>query len=278
MSASPDFPAALIRPTAGWRALDLAEFWRYHELLYFIVWRDLKMRFKQTVLGVVWVVLKPLLPAVMMTLVFGKLARVPSDGLPYAVFIFAAMIPWNYFSGATSGGTLALVGNAHLICKVYFPRLIIPVSVVLSGLVDVMISLCLLGVLMAWYGQVPPLAALWGVPLLLLLTMAIALGVGLWLGSLNVRYRDIGNAVPFLLQVWMYATPVIYPLSLVPERFRPFLLLNPMVGVTEGFRSAIFGRPWSLDALAASVAIALVLLGGGLFFFRSSERTFADTV
>lgn len=268
----------IIERSGRWRSLQLGEVWHYRELLYFLVWRDLKLRFKQTVLGAAWVVLRPVLTMVMFTAVFGKLAKIPSDGLPYPVFVFAAMLPWNFFASSLQSGATSLVANAQLITKVYFPRLVIPLGTILSGFVDIGISLVLLLGLMAFYGQVPPASALVTVPLLFALIIVVSLGISLWLGALNVKYRDVGNAIPFFVQIWMYATPVVYPLSLVPERYRWIVSLNPMTGVVEGFRSALLGRPFPLLSVGLASLLGSVLLVSGLFFFRSSERTFADTV
>jgi lipopolysaccharide transport system permease protein len=268
----------VIEASSGWRALDLSEVWLYRELLYFLVWRDLKVRFKQTVLGVAWIVLRPLLSMVIFTVVFGRFARIPSDGLPYPIFVLAAMLPWNFFASAVTSGTQSLVGNAHLISKVYFPRLVIPLAAIVSSFVEIGVSLVLLLSLMVFYGRIPPASALVTVPLLLLLVLAVSFGASLWLGSLNVKYRDVGNAIPFFVQVLMYATPIVYPLSIVPEKYRWVVALNPMTGIVEGFRSALFGRPWAAGPLAAAAALGFAGLATGLFFFRSSERTFADTV
>ncbi len=268
----------VIQPSTGWRALDLPEIWRYRGLLFFLVWRDVKVRYKQTVVGVLWVLLRPLLSVLIFTVVFGKLAKIPSDGLPYPVFVLAAMVPWTFFSTALTAGTNSLVGSAHLITKVYFPRLVIPISSVLSALVDIGVSFVLVLGLMGWYGKVPPASALITIPALFVLTFVIALGIGLWLGALNVQYRDVGNAVPFLVQIWMYATPIVYPLSLVPERWRWAAALNPVAGVAEGFRSALFGRPWDVASLALATAVGIGSLVTGVFYFRRTERTFADMV
>lgn len=267
-----------IEASKRWRPVDPGEVWRYRELLYFLVWRDVKVRYKQTLLGVAWVALRPLLTVAILSVVFGRLARMPSDGLPYPVFVLAGMVPWNFFAGAVAAGTSSLVGSANLITKVYFPRLVIPLASVLSTFVDVAIHCALVLALMVWYGVAPPPGALLTVPALFVLAFGISVGTGLWLGALNVAYRDVGNAVPFLVQVWMYATPVVYPLSLVPERWRWLARLNPMTGVTEGFRSALFGRAWDLPSLALAAGLSSVLVFSGLFYFRSAERTFADTV
>ncbi len=258
--------------------IDLREVWRYRDLLYFFVWRDVKVRYKQTLAGVLWVLIRPILSVVIFTVVFGKLVKVPSDGLPYPVFVLAAMVPWTFFTSAIATGTNSLVGSADLLTKVYFPRVIIPIVSVLSALVDIAISFVLVIALMAWYGKAPPLSAVVTLPVLFLLTFAVALAGSLWLGALNVRWRDVGNAVPFLLQVWMYATPIVYPLSLVPAKWRWVVAINPMAGVIEAFRSALFGRPWEKTSLLFASATALVALLGGLLYFRNAERTFADTV
>lgn len=268
----------VIEPTRGLASLKLREVWEYRELLYFLVWRDLKVRYKQTVLGVAWVVLQPLVATLIFTVVFGNLARMPSGDLPYPLFAFAALLPWQYFAGALNRSGTSLVNSAHLITKIYFPRLIIPLAGVINGLVDFSISFLVLLALMLYYSVVPGFAIL-TLPLFLLMAIATALGVSLWLSALGVQYRDVNQLLPFLVQVWMYATPVVYPATLFPERWRPLLGLNPMAGVVEGFRWALTNRgepPGPL--LWVSVAIVLVLLTSGAFFFRNTERTFADVV
>jgi len=268
----------VIEPTRGWAVLKLGEVWEYRELLYFLVWRDVKVRYKQTALGIAWVVLQPLVATVIFTVVFGNLAKIPSGNLPYPLFAFAALLPWNYFAGALTRAGTSLVNNANLITKIYFPRLIIPLAGVINGLVDFGISLIVLVALMIYYGVVPNAAVLL-LPFFLLMAIGTALGVSLWLAALGVQYRDVNYLLPFLSQVWMYATPVVYPASLFPERWRPLLGLNPMAGVVEGFRWALTG---SGDApgplLLVSVGIIVVLLVSGLVFFRNTERTFADVV
>jgi lipopolysaccharide transport system permease protein len=268
----------VIEPTRGWAVLKLGEVWEYRELLYFLVWRDVKVRYKQTALGIAWVVLQPLVATVIFTVVFGNLAKIPSGNLPYPLFAFAALLPWNYFAGALNRAGTSLVNNANLITKIYFPRLIIPLAGVINGLVDFGISLIVLVALMIYYGVVPNAAVLL-LPFFLLMAIGTALGVSLWLAALGVQYRDVNYLLPFLSQVWMYATPVVYPASLFPERWRPLLGLNPMAGVVEGFRWALTG---SGDApgplLLVSVGIIVVLLVSGLVFFRNTERTFADVV
>jgi lipopolysaccharide transport system permease protein len=268
----------VIEPTRGWAVLKLREVWEYRELLYFLVWRDVKVRYKQTALGVAWVVLQPLVATLIFTVVFGNLAKIPSGDLPYPLFAFAALLPWNYFAGALTRAGTSLVSNANLITKIYFPRLIISLAGVINGLVDFGISLIVLVALMIYYGVVPNAAVLL-LPFFLLMAIGTALGVSLWLAALGVQYRDVNYLLPFLAQVWMYATPVVYPASLFPERWRPLLGLNPMAGVVEGFRWALTG---SGDApgplLLISVGIIVVLLVSGLVFFRNTERTFADVV
>ncbi len=268
----------IIEPSRGLAALKLHELWEYRELLYFLVWRDVKVRYKQTALGVGWVVLQPLIATLIFTVVFGQLAKVPSGNLPYPLFAFTALLPWNYFAGALTRSGTSLVNNANLITKIYFPRLIIPLAGVINGLVDFGISSIVLVVLMVYYGVMPNAAVLL-LPFFLLMAIGTALGVSLWLAALGVQYRDVNYLLPFLVQVWMYATPVVYPASLFPERWRPLLGLNPMAGVVEGFRWALTGSgdpPGMM--LLVSVAITLILLGSGLLFFRNTERTFADIV
>jgi lipopolysaccharide transport system permease protein len=267
-----------IEPPSGLFELRLREVWAYRELLYFFVWRDVKIRYKQTAIGVLWVVLQPVLNMLVFTLFFGRLAKLPSDGLPYPVFYFAALVPWAYFSYALSSTTSVVVDNQQVITKVYFPRLILPISATLSGLVDFSIGFVVLALFTLAYGIKPTLAALW-LPVLLLLAVFTALGVGLWLSALNALYRDVRYVIPFVIQFWMFASPVAYPSSLVPERWRWLYGLNPMAGVIDGFRWAITGRGQApgLLLLASSSAVALVLLGG-LFFFNRMEGTVADRV
>ena len=271
-------PIVRIRPPRGWASLDLRELWEYRELLYFLAWRDVKVRYKQTALGVAWVVLQPLMTTLIFTIIFGNLAKIPSENLPYAVFALAGLIPWNYFSGAFARGGVSLVGSANLISKVYFPRLVIPISSILAGLIDSAIVFVVLIGLMLFYG-ITPTWAIVTLPLFLLLAVATALGVSLWLSALNVQYRDVGYLVPFIAQFWMYATPVVYPASMIPERWRLLYSLNPMTGVVEGFRWALFGTGEGPGLmLAVSVVMVLVLLVSGAFFFKRMENTFADVV
>jgi lipopolysaccharide transport system permease protein len=283
IAAQPSVPAApvatvRIEPPRAWLELRLREVWMYRELLYFFVWRDLKVRYKQTVIGVAWVVLQPLMSMGVFTLFFGRLAKLPSDGLPYPVFYFAALAPWTYFSTALTTATNVVVENQRVITKVYFPRLILPLSSVMSGLVDFAIAFVVLLALVLGYGLRPGLNALW-LPVLLLLALATALGIGLWLSALNALYRDVKYVTPFLVQFWMLASPVAYPSSLVPVRYRWLYGLNPMAGVIEGFRWALtgHGQPPGALLLASAGAVAVLLLGG-LFFFQRMEGTVADLV
>jgi lipopolysaccharide transport system permease protein len=267
-----------IEPPHGWLELRLADVWQYRELLYFFVWRDVKVRYKQTVIGVAWVVLQPIMTMGVFTLFFGRLAKLPSDGLPYPVFYFSALVPWTYFSAALQSCTSVVVDNQRVITKVYFPRLILPLSSVVSGLVDFAIGLVVLFVVTTIYGIKPTLAVLW-LPVLLLLSVATALGVGLWMSALNALYRDVRYVIPFVIQFWMFASPVAYPSTLVPPRWRWLYGLNPMAGVIDGFRWAVtrHGQAPGVLLLASAFAVAAVLLGG-LFFFNRMETSVADRV
>jgi lipopolysaccharide transport system permease protein len=267
-----------IEPPGKWLNLNLREVWAYRELLYFFVWRDLKVRYKQTVVGVAWVVLQPLMSMGVFTLFFGRLAKLPSDGLPYPVFYFAALAAWTYFSTALTTATNVVVDNQRVITKVYFPRLILPLSSVLSGLVDFAIAFVVLLLMVLGYGLRPGWQALW-LPFLLLLALATALGIGLWLSALNALYRDVKYVTPFLVQFWMLASPVAYPSSLVPEKWRWLYGLNPMAGVIEGFRWALTGHGQAPGGLLLASACAVaVILAGGLMFFQRMEGTVADLV
>ncbi len=273
----PEHPVLIITPSRGWAALNLKEIWAHRELLYFLTWRDIKIRYKQTALGAIWAIIQPLFPMLIFTLFFGKLAKVPSDGIPYSVFAYAGLLPWTYFSGAVGNSSNSIVGSAHLISRVYFPRMIVPASAVLAALVDFIIAFVLLGVLMVWYRIPVTFSTLMLLPLTFLLTL-IALGVGMLFSASTVKYRDIRFALPFVIQVWMFATPVIYPASMVPAKWRWVLGLNPVAGIVEGFRSALFGRPFAWGFLAYSVAFAVVMLIYSAYSFRRMERTFADLI
>ena len=270
--------AIIIQPGGGLLHLDLKAIWHYRELLYFLVWRDVKVRYKQTAIGVGWAIFQPLMTMLIFTVVFGNFAKVPSDSLPYPIFAYTALLPWNNFAQAIGRSGVSLVGNANLISKVYFPRLIIPLSAAVAPLVDFAMAFVILLAMMAWFGIAPT----WGVlalPLFLLLALATALAVGLWLSALDVRYRDVGYTIPFVVQIWMYASPVAYPVSLVPERWRLLYSLNPMAGVIEGFRWALLGKgnP-DFGVMTASAVVVMALLLGGIVYFRRMERTFADVV
>jgi lipopolysaccharide transport system permease protein len=267
-----------IEPPSGWVELRLSEVWAYHELLYFLVWRDVKIRYKQTAIGVLWVILQPLLTMLVFTLFFGKLAKLPSQGLPYPVFYFAAVVPWMYFSTALLACTNVVVENQRLITKVYFPRLILPISAVLSGLVDFCIGFVVLVIFTLAYGLRPGIAAVL-LPVLVLLAVFTALGVGLWLSALNALYRDVKYVIPFVVQFWMLASPVAYPSSLVPAKWRWLYGLNPMAGVIDGFRWALtgHGQPPGI-LLAASSAAVILLVFSGLIYYHAVEGTIADVV
>jgi lipopolysaccharide transport system permease protein len=271
-------PVTTIRPPRGWAPLDLREFTGAHELLYFLVLRNLKLRYKQTMLGAAWAVLQPLLTMAVFTVVFGRLARLGSDGLPYPVFALAALVPWTYFANALTQASTSLVDQHQLLTKVYFPRLLLPLAAVIAGLVDLVISFVMLLVVLAWYGITPSVRRL-AVPAFALLGVASALAPGIWLAALNVRYRDVRYVIPFLVQIWLFATPVAYSSSLVPERWRAVYGLNPMVAVVDGFRWMVAPAARMPGAVIAFAVGAVVLvLAAGLFFFRRVERTFADVV
>jgi len=268
----------LIKPSRGWALPQIRDIWAYRELLYFLVWRDLKVRYKQTVLGALWAIIRPFLLMVIFSVFFGKLAKIPSEGIPYPIFAYAALLPWSYFAQSLNACNNSIVGNSHLITKVYFPRLIIPISSVLSGLVDFSISFSILLAMMFYYHIIPTLAALL-LPFLILMALATALGAGLWLSALNVRYRDIRYVISFLIQFWFFATPVVYPSSLVPGIWRFFYSLNPMVGVVEGFRGALLGKGQVIGAtFMVSMIMIICLLITGTLYFRRMEKEFADVV
>jgi homopolymeric O-antigen transport system permease protein len=274
----PEEPLVRIRPGKSWIALDLHDLWAYRELLYFLTWRDLKVRYKQTVLGVAWAIIQPLFTMLIFTLFFGKLAGVPSDGVPYPVFVYAGLLLWTFFSNAVANSGNSLVGSANLLSKVYFPRMIIPGAAVAAGLVDLAIAFVVMIGLMIYYGVV----VTWSIvmlPVLVALVTLLALSVGMWLSALNVKYRDIRYALPFLIQLWMFLSPVIYPPSFVPEKWRWLLTLNPLTGIIEGFRVSLFGhRGFDWMALAMATVITLALLVYSAYTFWRMEETFADIV
>lgn len=269
--------ATVIEPPRGWRMLDWRELWAYRELLWVLTARDIKVRYKQTVLGAGWAIIRPVLTMVIFSMVFGQFAKMPSDGYPYPIFVYAALLPWTFFSAAIGTSGQSLVGSAPLVSKVYFPRLIIPLSSVGAGLVDLLIATGILLLMMLWYGvgwSINLLAA----PLLLMAVVFIALGVGTLLSALTVAYRDFTHLTPFLVQIWMYVTPVIFPVSLVPERWRWLLYLNPMTGLVEGFRAAFLGKPFDVGGLGISFAMAVIVFAAGVAYFEKVERRFADII
>jgi lipopolysaccharide transport system permease protein len=273
-----DLPTLRISPPSRWTSLEFGELWEYRELLYFLIWRDVKVRYKQTALGAAWAVIQPFFMMIVFSLFFGRLAKVPSDGIPYPVFTFCALLPWQLFANALTESSNSLVGNQNLITKVYFPRLVVPISAVLGGLVDFVIAFVILLGMMLYYGIVPGWAIV-TLPGFILLAVLTALGVGLWLSALNVQYRDVRYTIGFLVQLWLFLTPVAYPSSIVPEKWRPLYGLNPMAGVVEGFRWALLGKSQPPGAMLwVSVVAVIVILFGGLYYFRRMEQQFADIV
>jgi lipopolysaccharide transport system permease protein len=273
-----ELPTLRIAPSKGWVPLKLKDLWEYRELLYFLVWRDIKVRYKQTALGATWAIIQPFFTMVVFAIFFGYLAKVPSDGIPYPLFSFAALVPWTFFANGLSQSSNSLVGSGTLITKVYFPRLIIPLASVFSGIIDFLLAFIVLLGMLVYYGLVPTINILW-LPLFLLLALTTSLGVGLWLSALNVEYRDVRYIVPFITQFWMLATPIGYPSSLLHQPWRTLYGLNPMVGVVEGFRWALLGTNTAPGPIiAVSSAAALIILITGAFYFRRMEKTFADLV
>lgn len=271
-------PHVHIEPSKSWLKLPLSDLWRYRELLYFLTWRDIKIRYKQTALGAAWAILQPFLTMVIFTIVFGKFGNIPSDGIPYPIFSFAALLPWQYFQQSLNVSSNSLINNANMITKVYFPRLIIPFSAVLSGLVDFAVAFCILLIMMIYYKVQPTIGVLL-LPIFLILAMFTAAGVSLWLSALNVKYRDVRYVVPFLTQFWLYASPVAYPSSMLDD---PLLItlygLNPMTGVIEGFRWALLGTNPPGPMILLSALICILLVVSGLIYFNRTEKTFADVI
>jgi lipopolysaccharide transport system permease protein len=272
-----DKPLVTIEPRPSWASLNLRDLWGFRELLYFLTWRDVKVRYKQTVLGALWAILQPLLMMVIFSLLFGRLAGIQSEGVPYPLFAYSGLLPWIFFSTAITSSGNSLVGSAHLITKVYFPRLIIPSAAVCAAMVDLALSFAVLIPLMLYYGVRPGWQVIMLVPLVALL-MLLALGVGMWFSALNVKYRDVRFALPFLTQIWMFLSPVIYPSSQLPQKFKLLITLNPATGIIEGFRSALFGLPFNWLAITVSAIITLFGLAFAAFWFRRMEREFADLV
>ena len=271
-----EVPIVRIEPSRGWVSLKLRELWEYRELLYFLTWRDIKVRYKQTALGASWAIIQPFATMVVFSLFFGRLANVPSEGLPYPIFSYAALVPWTFFAHSLMNSSNSLVTSANLIKKVYFPRLAIPLASALSGVIDFFIAFVVLLGMMLYYGITPTVNVLW-LPGFLILALVTSLGVGLWLSALNVQFRDVRYTVPFLTQIWLFSTPIAYPSSLIPERWRALYGINPMAGVVDGFRWALLGTDTQPGMMiGVSVFVALAIFIGGLFYFRRMEKTFAD--
>jgi lipopolysaccharide transport system permease protein len=275
----PEPTTVYIRPANGLAALNLRDLWTYRELIYFMIWRDLKVRYKQTLLGAAWAVIQPLMTMLVFTFLFSNVAKMSSDGVPYPIFSYTALLPWGLFTTALNNASRSLTSNTNMVTKVYFPKLILPMASVLAGLVDFAIAFVILFGLMFFYHVTPSWTALWAVPVFLLLSVITALGVALWLSAINVQYRDVGYALPFLTQFWMFLTPVAYSSSVVSQKWQIVYALNPMAGVVNGFRWALLGSGNPPDVLVAiSAGIALIVLFTGLIYFRNMERTFADTI
>ena len=270
-------PTITIRPRRGWVPIDFHALWAYHELLYFLTWREIKVRYKQTILGFAWAIIQPFFMMVVFTLFFGNLAKIPSEGIPYPLFSYAALLPWTLFAEGISRSSNSLLRDVNLLQKVYFPRLVMPLSAILSPLVDFAIAFIILIGLMFYYGYAPTLRLFW-LPLFILLALITALGVGLWLSVINVKYRDVGYAIPFLIQLWLFVSPVVYPSSLLPQRFQVIYGLNPIAGVIEGFRWALLGTELPSSLIAVSTTIVILILISGAYYFRRNETTFADVV
>lgn len=269
----------VLSPSRGWVPVDTAELLRYRELFYFLAKRDIKVRYKQTVLGGLWAVIQPAFAMIVFSVFFGRMAGMPSDNVPYPIFVYSGLLAWTYFANAVAASGESLVSSANLVTKVYFPRLIVPAAAAVAGLLDLFVASLLLGGMMSWYGIFPGAAALLLLPPLVVLTFLCATGAGLWLSALNVQYRDIRYVIPFLIQLWLFASPVIYPSSIVPERYQWLLALNPMAGVIKAFRASLLGTmPVDWASLGVSSAVIALLLVSGLYYFRRMERTFADTV
>ncbi len=267
-----------IEPSKGWVSLQLKELWEYRELLYFLIWRDVKVRYKQTALGAAWAIIQPFFTMIVFSIFFGRLGKIPSDEVPYPIFSFAALVPWTFFSQGLSKASNSLVGSSNLIKKVYFPRLAVPIAAVLSGIIDFVLAFIVLIGMMFYYGIVPTMNVIW-LPFLLLLALITSLGVSLWLSALNVRFRDVQHIIPFLTQFWLFATPIAYPSSLLSEPWRTLYGINPMVGVVEGFRWALLGTgtaPGPIIIISSLVAVSLLM--SGTLYFRHFEKTFADVV
>ncbi len=273
----PDEPLVVIQPNKSWNLINLRDIWAYRELLFFLTWRDVKVRYKQTLLGAAWAILQPLFMMIIFTIFFGRLAGVDSAGIPYPVFALAGLVPWTFFSNTITASGNSLVGSAHLITKVYFPRLIVPAAAMMAGLVDFVLSFLLLVALMIYY-RVPLTAQIVFLPVLVLLTALFGLGVGTWMSALNVKYRDVRFALPFVIQLWLFVSSVILPSSAVPAKWRWILMFNPMSGIIEGYRSALFGLPFDWPALGVAAVLTVVMLFYSVYSFGKAERSFADII
>jgi lipopolysaccharide transport system permease protein len=268
----------VIEPPNSWLSINVKELWAYRELLFILAWRDISILYKQSIVGIGWVIIQPVMTMIIFTIIFGKFAKLPSEGIPYPIFTYCALLPWNYFARSLSGSSNSLVGASHLITKVYFPRLIIPLSKVFSGLVDFCIAFVILAAMMVWY-HIPPTGGIFFLPLFMLVAMITSLAVGLWLTALNVKYRDIQFIVPFLTQFWLYASPVAYSTGIVPLKWQWIYALNPLVGVIEGFRWALLGKSApNAGMILLSSGIVLVIFVSGLYYFRKMEQSFADII
>ena len=267
-----------IRPSTGLAALNLQDLWLYRELIFFMIWRDIKVRYKQTLLGAAWASIQPVLTMLVFNFIFGTVAKVPTEGIPYPIFSFTALLPWGLFTTALNNASRSLTANQNMVTKIYFPRLVLPLSSVLGGLVDFAIAFLILVVMMVYY-KVTPTAAIWTLPLFLVLTVVTALGVALWLSAINVQYRDVNYILPFLTQFWLFLTPVAYSAKIISDKWQLVYSLNPMAGVVNGFRWALLGTNTGPNLnMAISIGISLIFLVSGLFYFRAMERTFADTI
>ena len=273
----PENPLIKIRVSKGWTAIELREFWAHRELLYFLVWRDLKVRYKQTILGASWVILQPVLMTLVFAVFLGRIVRVPSQGVPYILFLYAGLLPWTFFSNAVASSSHSLIASANMITKVYFPRSIVPIAAVLVRLSDLLIAAVILVVLMLYYGQ-PFTWAFLIAPLLILHLTLLALGLGMWFAALNVKYRDIGTALPVLLQIWMFASPIVYPSSLLPPNWKWAFALNPLTGIIGGFRASLLGLDFNWRSLGVSAAVTAALLVYSMFAFKRLSDDFADVV
>jgi lipopolysaccharide transport system permease protein len=270
-------PFVVIQPTRNWRLVSLKDLWAYRELLFFLTWRDVKVRYKQTALGAAWAILQPLFMMIIFTIFFGRLAGIDSGGIPYPLFALAGLVPWTFFSNAITASGNSLVGSANLISKVYFPRLIVPAAAMLAGLVDFALAFLLFCVMMIYYRVAPTLHVLF-LPVLIVMTALFALGVGTWMSALNVKYRDVRFALPFLIQLWLFVSSVILPSSALPHKYRWLLMFNPMSGIIEGYRSALFGLPFDWSAIAMAAAITIAVLAYAIYSFARVERSFADII